>query len=109
MELTNAEATKYQRRNDIRDIDSRLRPSLTSDHLFDSMAIHSEPKTASARSRQLQIEGLVQIKNRQSTSKKSSDLLSPIKRNKAMNKVLEFYIDIQDEHIGKHNPHPSKE
>ena len=56
MELTNAESTKYQRRNDIRDIDFRLQPSLTSDHLFDSMAIHSEPKTASARSRQLQIE-----------------------------------------------------
>ena len=39
MELTNAESTKYQRRNGIRDIGFRLQPSLSSDHLFSSMAI----------------------------------------------------------------------
>ncbi len=39
MELTNAESTKYLRRNGIRGIGFRLQPSLSSDHLFSSMAI----------------------------------------------------------------------
>ena len=39
MELTNAESTKYQRRNGIRNIGFRLQPSLTSYHLLSSMAI----------------------------------------------------------------------